>query len=168
MTVLERGQRLLARQIDERCSELVHNYFDAIGLRVLYGAETVALRGEGAETTAVLKDGRELPSQVFLAAVGIRPQRRTGPGRRDPGEPGIVVDDRMATSVPGVFAAGDIAEHNGMVLGLWPIAAKQGEVAAANALGGDERPSKPNPSLHPERSRDRAVVHRPGRPRAGR
>ena len=138
VTVLERGDRLLARQIDERCSELVHNYFDAIGLRVLYGAETVALRGEGAETTAVLKDGRKLPSQVFLAAIGIRPNVELA---RDAGilvNRGILVDDRMATSVPGVFAAGDIAEHNGMVLGLWPIAAKQGEVAAINALGGEE------------------------------
>ncbi|HEV2240663.1 MAG TPA: FAD-dependent oxidoreductase, partial [Streptosporangiaceae bacterium] len=52
---------------------------------------------------------------------------------------GVVVDDRMETSVPGVFAAGDVAEHDGRVLGLWPIAAKQGEVAALNALGGDER-----------------------------
>jgi nitrite reductase (NADH) large subunit len=43
----------------------------------------------------------------------------------------------MATSVPGIFAAGDVAEHGGLTLGLWPIAAKQGEVAAVNALGGD-------------------------------
>ena len=40
--------------------------------------------------------------------------------------------------MPGVFAAGDVAEHGGLVLGLWPIAAKQGEVAAVNALGGDQ------------------------------
>jgi nitrite reductase (NADH) large subunit len=45
----------------------------------------------------------------------------------------------METNVPGVFAVGDVAEHGGRVLGLWPIAAKQGEVAAMNALGGDER-----------------------------
>src|SRR5262249_44041185 len=38
--------------------------------------------------------------------------------------------------VPHVYAAGDVAEHDGMLLGLWPIAAKQGEVAAVNALGG--------------------------------
>jgi NAD(P)H-nitrite reductase large subunit len=52
---------------------------------------------------------------------------------------GILVDDRMQASDPNVFAAGDVAEHNGLVLGLWPIAAKQAEVAAANALGGEER-----------------------------
>jgi len=43
----------------------------------------------------------------------------------------------METSVSGVFAAGDVAEHDGRILGLWPIAAKQGEVAAVNALGGN-------------------------------
>ena len=49
---------------------------------------------------------------------------------------GVIVNDRMETSVPHVYAAGDVAEHDGMLLGLWPIAAKQGEVAAVNALGG--------------------------------
>jgi NAD(P)H-nitrite reductase large subunit len=59
---------------------------------------------------------------------------------------GIVVDDRMQTSAPGIYAAGDVAEHDGRVLGLWPIAAKQGEVAALNALGGDERLSAEIPA----------------------
>ncbi len=49
----------------------------------------------------------------------------------------VVVNDRMETSVRGVFAAGDVAEHDGHVFGLWPIAAKQGETAAVNALGGN-------------------------------
>ena len=46
VTVLERGQRLLARQIDQRASQLVHGYFEGIGLQVLYGAETLAAPGE--------------------------------------------------------------------------------------------------------------------------
>jgi nitrite reductase (NADH) large subunit len=139
VTVLERGQRLLSRQIDERCSELVHNYFDGIGMKVLYGAEAAALGGNGAVDRAVLKDGTELPCQVFMGAIGIRPNVQLAKEAGVSVNRGVLVDDRMATSAPGVFAAGDVAEHNGMVLGLWPIAAKQGEVAAANALGGDER-----------------------------
>ena len=51
----------------------------------------------------------------------------------------LLKNEGSHTSVPGVFAAGDVAEHSGLVLGLWPIAAKQGEVAAVNALGGDAR-----------------------------
>ena len=139
VTVLERGSRLLSRQIDERCSELVHRYFDGIGMHVLYGAETIALQANGDLQSAVLKDGRELPCQVFLGAIGIRPNADLAKAAGVAVNRGVLVDDRMETSVPGVFAAGDVAEHSGMVLGLWPIAAKQGEVAALNALGGDER-----------------------------
>jgi nitrite reductase (NADH) large subunit len=88
-------------------------------------------------TGAVLKDGRTLPCEVFLAATGIRPNVDLA---RDAGIPvgrGVLVDDRMQTLVPGVFAAGDVAEHDGSVHGLWPVATEQARVAAVNALGGD-------------------------------
>ena len=97
--------------------------------------------GAAAATTgsqpADLTDGRVLPADVFLAAVGIRPNAELAREAGIAVNRGVVVDDRMQTSAPGVFAAGDVAEHGGLVLGLWPIAAKQGEVAAVNALGGD-------------------------------
>jgi nitrite reductase (NADH) large subunit len=137
VTVLERGQRLLSRQIDEHCSELVDAHFARIGMQVLYRAESQALAGEDRVRGVILKDGRTLRCDMFLAAVGIRPNidlaRKAGVAVNR----GIIVNDRMETSAPGVYAAGDVAEHDGLVLGLWPIAAKQGEVAAVNALGGD-------------------------------
>jgi nitrite reductase (NADH) large subunit len=139
VTVLERGTRLLARQFDARCSELVQEYFDELGMTIRYRAEAVAVRGGDRVGSVELKDGTSLPCDVFLAAVGIRPNIDLAVAGGLTVNRGIVVDDRMQTSEPGVFAAGDVAEHNGMVLGLWPIAAKQAEVAAANALGGDER-----------------------------
>jgi nitrite reductase (NADH) large subunit len=139
VTVLERGTRLLSRQIDARCSELVDAYFRRIGLHVLYRAEADALTGEDRITGLTLKDGRGLRCDMFLAAVGIRPNTELAKSAGVAVDKGVVVDDHMQTGVPGVYAAGDVAEHGGRVLGLWPIAAKQGEVAAVNALGGDER-----------------------------
>ncbi len=139
VTVLERGQRLLSRQFDSRCSELVRAHFNQLGIEVLYGAEAASLEGGDQISTVLLKDGTSLPCDVFLAAVGIRPNTDLASASGLAVNRGILVDDRMQTSVPGVFAAGDVAEHNAMVLGLWPIAAKQAQVAAANALGGDER-----------------------------
>ncbi|WP_448639209.1 FAD-dependent oxidoreductase [Geodermatophilus sp. URMC 63] len=138
VTVLERGARLLSRQIDPRCSELVDAYFRRIGLQVLYRAEAQALTGEPRVSGVRLTDRRALRCDVFLAAVGIRPDVDLARAAGIPVNRGVLVDDRMATAVPGVFAAGDVAEHGGRVWGLWPIAAKQGEVAAVNALGGDE------------------------------
>jgi len=137
VTVLERGQRLLSRQIDEHCSELVDAYFARIGMQVLYGAESDALTGPDRVDGLLLKDGRVLRCGIFLAAIGIKPNADLARQAGIAVNRGIVVDDRMETSVPGVFAAGDVAEHDGRVLGLWPIAAKQGETAATNALGGN-------------------------------
>jgi NADPH-dependent 2,4-dienoyl-CoA reductase/sulfur reductase-like enzyme/ferredoxin len=84
-----------------------------------------------------LGDRRSLRCDLFLAAVGIRPNVDLAQRAGIPVGRGVLVDDRMWTGVPGVYAAGDVAEHGGRVLGLWPIAAKQGEVAAVNALGGN-------------------------------
>jgi nitrite reductase (NADH) large subunit len=138
VTVLERGTRLLSRQIDEYCSELVDAHFARIGMQVLYRAEAESLTGEDRVDGVALKDGRVLRCDMFLAAVGIRPNAEIARQAGISVNRGVVVNDRMETSVPGVFAAGDVAEHDGRVLGLWPIAAKQGEAAAMNALGGNE------------------------------
>jgi NAD(P)H-nitrite reductase large subunit len=59
---------------------------------------------------------------------------------------GVLVDDRMQTRVPGVFAAGDVAEHGDKVLGLWPVATEQAEAAAVNALGGHQVVPVENPA----------------------
>jgi NADPH-dependent 2,4-dienoyl-CoA reductase/sulfur reductase-like enzyme/ferredoxin len=137
VTVLERGARLLSKQVDERCSELLDAYFARIGLQVRYRAESEALTGEDQVHGVTLKDGRTLPCDIFLGAIGIRSNIELAREAGIAVNRGVTVDDRMATSVPGIFAAGDVAEHGGMTLGLWPVAAKQGEVAAVNALGGD-------------------------------
>ena len=137
VTVLERGKRLLSRQIDPRCSELVEHHFAKAGIEVRKRAETSHVVGSPAISGVVLKDRQHLPCEVFLAATGIRPNVELA---RDAGIPvgrGVLVDDRMRTRVRWVYAAGDVAEHDSQVLGLWPIAVEQAEAAAVNALGGD-------------------------------
>lgn len=137
VTVLERGTRLLSKQIDARCSQLVAEHFARAGITIAHKAETAEVRGDPAVTGVRFKDGRILSCELFLAATGIRPNIELA---RDAGLPvgkGVLVDDRMQTRVPGVYAAGDVAEHGGRVLGLWPVATEQAEAAAVNALGGD-------------------------------
>ena len=47
----------------------------------------------------------------------------------------VVVNERMETSVPGIYACGDVAEFNGKYIALWMPAMKQGKVAGSNAAG---------------------------------
>jgi len=86
----------------------------------------------------VLKVRRIVPYEMFLAATGIRPNIDLARDAGIPVNKGVLVDDRMQTRVPGVFAAGDVAEHGGHVRGLWPVATEQAQAAAVNALGGDK------------------------------
>jgi nitrite reductase (NADH) large subunit len=146
VTVLERGSRLLGKQVDARCSELVGAHFARAGIEVLPRAETAEVLGGPAVTGVVLKDGGSLSCEMFLAAVGIRPNVDLA---RDAGIPvgrGVLVDDRMRTQAPRVFAAGDVAEHAGQVFGLWPIATEQAQTAAVNALGGDAKLTAETPA----------------------
>jgi nitrite reductase (NADH) large subunit len=84
----------------------------------------------------MLKDRRTVDCDVFLTATGIRPNAALARLAGVAVGNGVLVDNRMQTSVPRVFAAGDVAEHRRQVLGLWPIATEQAQVAAINALGG--------------------------------
>jgi NAD(P)H-nitrite reductase large subunit len=139
VVVLERGARLMSRQLDERASALVDAHFRRLGVTVRYRAESAALQLDDRVRAVRLTDGQVVPCDLYLAAIGIRPNLDLAVAAGISCRKGILVDDRMQTSAPAIFAAGDVAEHSGLVLGLWPIAAKQGEVAAVNALGGDQR-----------------------------
>jgi NADPH-dependent 2,4-dienoyl-CoA reductase/sulfur reductase-like enzyme/ferredoxin len=137
-TVLERGDRLLRRQLDARASELLRAYLEGLGLEILTGAATAELSANGRVRLAHLSDGSALPADVFLVAAGIKPNVELA---RDAGlmvHRGVLVDERMRTSDPAILAAGDVAEHAGAVDGLWPVAVEQAEVAADNAVGGDK------------------------------
>jgi nitrite reductase (NADH) large subunit len=137
-TVLERGDRLLRRQLDARASELLHAYLEGLGLEILTDAATVGLSANGRVRLAHLTDSSALPADVFLVAAGIKPNVELA---RDAGlaiNRGVLVDERMRTSDPAILAAGDVVEHAGVVDGLWPVAVEQAEVAADNAVGGDK------------------------------
>jgi nitrite reductase (NADH) large subunit len=84
-----------------------------------------------------LKDGRIVEGQMAIISAGVRSNlqlaKATGVETKD----GILVNDRMETKSPGIYAAGDVAEHRGRCYGLWPAAQRQGEVAGVNMAGGN-------------------------------
>ena len=84
VVVLERGARLMSRQLDERGSELVEAHFRRIGMTVLYRAESASLQVEDGVRSVTLTDGRVVPCDVFLAASASGPTRTSPSGPESP------------------------------------------------------------------------------------
>ena len=137
VTVVEGAPGLLTRQLAEPAAALLEQHLATLGIAVVCGARVEALVGDESVQAVALADGRELPADVVVLATGVRPNsylaRQCGLKVRQ----GVVVDDRLQTSDPRIFAAGDVAEHAGRLYGIWPTAFSQGAVAGSNAGGGE-------------------------------
>jgi NADPH-dependent 2,4-dienoyl-CoA reductase/sulfur reductase-like enzyme/rhodanese-related sulfurtransferase len=113
------------------------------GVRVLTGVGVRAV--DAAEKAVVLSDGRKIPAELVLFSIGVRPElalaKASGLELGPSG--GLLVDDRLRTSDPDVYAAGDMVEVVHKVSGrkvrvpLAGPANRQGRIAASNALGQD-------------------------------
>ncbi|MDO4267507.1 MAG: FAD-dependent oxidoreductase [Eubacteriales bacterium] len=89
---------------------------------------------------AVLTGGSEIPADIVVLCIGTRAATETAAGEVEIGR-GIVVNERMETSAPGIYAAGDCCEGRNLesgenqIIGLWANANHQGDVAGANMAG---------------------------------
>ncbi|WP_196140885.1 FAD-dependent oxidoreductase [Aliikangiella sp. G2MR2-5] len=140
VTVLERSESLLRRQLDSRAGGILHTYLAALGVTIIYQAEVAKVIGESHIDAVKLKTGETLKANLLLVAAGIVPNSKLIQDKNLETNKGILVDAHLRTSMKHIFAAGDIAElreNRGKLPGLWPVAVDQGRVAALNALGGD-------------------------------
>lgn len=137
-TVVEVFDRLLPRQLDDEGGAMLQSMLGAKGLRFLLGKRTSAIRRRGEEAELLFDDGSSLQADIVVFSAGIRPNVGVARGAGLACDRGILVDGRMETNVPGIFAAGDAAQFNGVVYGLWPAAKEQGGFAGRNAAGANE------------------------------
>ena len=147
VTVVEVGDRLLARAVDPLVSEFYRRAHVRRGSTVLLGTGVTAIEGDGGRATAVvLSDGRRLPADLVLVGVGVAPRTELAEQLGLRVEHGIVVDEAARTSRPGVVAAGDCTVQPNPVTGQGlvclesqPNALSQARVAAATLAGATPR-----------------------------
>lgn len=136
-TLLHVMDRLMERQLDHQAAGLVRRAMEERGVRVVLGADTAAVEGEGKVERLRLADGTVLPADLVVMSVGVRPSVALAQSAGLATNRGILVDDRMATSDPRIFALGECAEHRGLVYGLVEPAYEQAD-ALARYLSGQE------------------------------
>jgi nitrite reductase (NADH) large subunit len=144
VSVLHLMERLMERQLDARAAALLKAALEARGIDVLLEAASEAIEGEDEVTGLRLKDGRTIPADLLVMAVGIRPNVALAQAAGLEVNRGIVVGDDLATSAPDIHAIGECAEHRGVCYGLVEPAYEQARVLARNLA---DRPARYEGSL---------------------
>ena len=142
VTVIERGPVLLPYLAAACLSAYVKDYAEHLGITVLLNDTAAALHGRDKVEEVETASGRRIPSDLVVAAMGVTPASEFLAGSGIALEDGyIAVDERLRTSAPNVFAAGDVTAFYDPVFARrrhiehWDNAVKQGRLAALNMLG---------------------------------
>ncbi|MEM9096389.1 MAG: nitrite reductase large subunit NirB [Pseudomonadota bacterium] len=140
VAVLHLMPTLMERQLDEAAGSLLRRSLEAKGIKIHTRANTAAILGDAdAGVRAVkLDDGTELAADLVCMAVGIRPSIAVAKEAGLELGRGVLVDDRMATSDPDIFAVGECVEHRGAVYGLVAPLYDMAKVLAARLAGDTE------------------------------
>lgn len=139
--VVEFAPRLMPRQIDDAGSRVLVRRIEELGVRVHLNKATKEVLGQGCVEGLVFADGQVLPVDMIIVSAGIRPRdevaRQCGLAVGERG--GVLVNDRLQTSDPAIFAIGEVAQHAGMVYGLVAPGYQMAEIVAANLTGEDRQ-----------------------------
>lgn len=143
--VVELAPRVLPSILDAKSAKQVKKHLENNGIRFHLENTVVNASSKGKNITAVtLKDGKKLPCDLLILAVGVRPQTELAEKAKLEVNRGIVTDiQTMQTSNSDIYAAGDCCVSTDMldgskkIIALWPNAVQQGNVAGAQMAGAD-------------------------------
>ncbi|MEL6521563.1 MAG: nitrite reductase large subunit NirB [Pseudomonadota bacterium] len=136
VTVVHLMGHLMERQLDEAAGYLLRKALVEKGITVKCSANSKEIMGEDGHVTGLrLDDGTELPCDLLVMAVGIRPNVALAQGAQLAVGKGIHVDDQMITSDPNILAVGECVEHNGALFGLVAPLYEQAKVVAQTLQG---------------------------------
>jgi NADPH-dependent 2,4-dienoyl-CoA reductase/sulfur reductase-like enzyme/nitrite reductase/ring-hydroxylating ferredoxin subunit len=141
VTVVDRGEVPLARALGREIGAFVRSLHEEHGVAFRLGQRATAIDAEA----VTLASGERLPAGLVVIGVGVRPSVALAEAAGLAVDGGVLVDEYLQTSSPGIYAAGDIARwpdpHTGERLRVehWVVAERQGQTAAANILGRRER-----------------------------
>lgn len=137
ITVVEFFPRLLPRQLDVDGAKRLQTIMEDMGFSFRLGAKTEEVTGEDRVSGVRLEGGELLTAKMVIISAGVRPNMELAEPLDLKVDKGIQIDEHMRTNQRDVYAAGDVAEFQGIPYGIWPAAMEQGKIAGVNMAGGD-------------------------------
>ncbi len=135
VTVIEHADRLLPQQLDLAGSAQLLSSLEQLGIKVLISCGVASAQGNTRIERVQLSNGETLPCDTLIIATGIRANLTLAKQAGLAFNRGIIVDDRMRTSDPDIYAVGECAEHRGQLYGFVAPGLEQAGVAVADMAG---------------------------------
>lgn len=145
VAVVISSSHLLSQIADAEAGEIIRRRFEENGVSIHAGTDVAEVLGNDKVSGVKLANGKQLDCQLVVVGKGVNPNIELVRQTEIRTHWGIVVDDELRTTVPDVYAAGDVAETRDVVTGddtinaIWPAAAEQGWIAGANMTGAKEK-----------------------------
>jgi nitrite reductase (NADH) large subunit len=146
VALVEMESQILPRLVDARAAAMLSWALWEWGIEVFYRAAPLGVVGQAGRVKALaLADGRELPTQAVLFAIGVTPRTEFLTDTGLAGPEGLAVNSLMRTAHADIYAAGDCVQAVHLLTGkpayvpIWPAAVEQGKIAGANMAGAKRR-----------------------------
>ena len=141
VTVVEMLGHVLPQQFDATAAAIIAPALQAKGIQLQTDRQVKEVTLQGKKRKVILDNGQELPCDLVVAAVGVRPNLELAQQMGAKVNKGVIVDSNLQTSIPGVFAAGDTVQLTDLttgqnfISGTWTNAVDMGNCAASNMAG---------------------------------
>jgi NAD(P)H-nitrite reductase large subunit len=141
VSVVEMKERVLNTILDQQASLMAEEILKQAGVEIIAGQTVVKINGKGVVEEVILANGTAIDCDLVVVAIGVLPRSELALNARLEINRGIVVDRHMATSHPGVYACGDVAEaydfvyQENRLTPIWPNAYVGGRIAGLNMAG---------------------------------
>jgi len=130
VTVVHLGETLMERQLDAAAGAMLKRSLERRGLKFKMPAQTAAIVGNGRVQAVQFKDGMEVPADLVVMAVGIRPNAALAKASGLACDRGVLVNDTLQTFDPSIYALGECVQHRGTCYGLVAPLFEQAKVVA--------------------------------------
>lgn len=137
VTVLELAPVLMGRQLDKTAGEMLKKISEGQGIQIHNGVQIEAIEGGEKAEGVRLADGTVIPAELVIVSCGVRANTALAKEAGIETDRAVIVNEKMETNIPDIYACGDCAQYEGINYAIWPQAVEEGKTAGAQAAGDD-------------------------------